>query len=228
MNLIYSRRGFLSSSLAGALIIGCRTPESSAPALRPDAQPPPPMPYGPGPQVRNAAPAAGSCALTADNIEGPYYRAGAPERANLVAPGTRGELLTLKGRVLAPGCNTPISGALIDLWQANGDGHYDIDGSPGMDPRGFMLRGKVHTDASGAFSVQTVIPGRYLNGRQYRPAHIHAKLSAPGFAPLTTQLYFPDDPYNDVDPFVVRSLIMKVSPGPSSKLAEYDFVLRQA
>lgn len=185
------------------------------------------MPYGPGPQARPASPSGDACAFTADNIEGPYYKAGAPERTNLVPPGMRGEALTLRGRVLAADCKTPIAGALVDLWQANADGHYDNDGSAGMDAHAFMLRGKVRTDASGAFTVQTIVPGRYLNGRQYRPAHIHVKLAAGGFAPLTTQLYFPGDPYNDVDPFIVRSLIMKVNAAQSGKVADYDFVLRQ-
>ncbi len=60
----------------------------------------------------------------------------------------------------------------------------------------------------------------------YRPAHIHVKVSAPGHAPLTTQLYFPEDPYNAGDPFIDRSLIMEVSPDRNALGARYDFVLR--
>jgi protocatechuate 3,4-dioxygenase beta subunit len=90
------------------------------------------------------------------------------------------------------------------------------------------LRGKLRADASGAFRVRTIVPGRYLNGAQYRPAHVHVKVSAPGFLPLTTQLYFPGDPYNAVDPFIVRSLIMRVADEGGLKRASFDFVLRRA
>jgi len=71
------------------------------------------------------------------------------------------------------------------------------------------------------------VPGRYLNGAQYRPAHVHVKVSAPGFLPLTTQLYFPGDPYNAVDPFTVCSLIMRVADEGGLKRASFDFVLRR-
>jgi catechol 1,2-dioxygenase len=90
------------------------------------------------------------------------------------------------------------------------------------------LRGKVRADARGDFSFATVLPGHYLNGRVYRPAHIHVKVSAPGHAPLTTQLYFPDDPYNAADPFIERSLIMDVARTSGALAARYDFVLRPA
>ena len=88
------------------------------------------------------------------------------------------------------------------------------------------LRGKVRVDGEGAFTFRSVVPGRYLNGATYRPAHVHVKVSAPGHAPLTTQLYFPDDPYNAKDPFIDRSLIMDVSRSVAAVSAHYDFVLR--
>jgi protocatechuate 3,4-dioxygenase beta subunit len=89
-----------------------------------------------------------------------------------------------------------------------------------------ILRGKLRTEADGRYHVRTVLPGRYLNGAQYRPSHIHVKLRAPGFTELTTQLYFPGDPYNDVDPFIHRSLIMGVEQASSGLKARFDFALR--
>ena len=38
--------------------------------------------------------------------------------------------------------------------------------------------------------MDTVWPGAYPG----RPLHIHAKVTAPGYAPLTTQIYFDTDP----------------------------------
>ena len=89
-----------------------------------------------------------------------------------------------------------------------------------------MLRGKLNADASGSYAFRTIIPGRYLNGAQYRPAHIHVKVSAPGQVPLTTQLYFEGDPFNDVDPFILDPLIMALEDQPNGeKLATFDFIL---
>src|SRR5690606_34392367 len=99
-------------------------------------------------------------------------------------------------------------GAVLDFWQADDDGGYDNDGVADPPAGEFVLRGKVESDAAGGFSLKTIIPGHYLNGNQYRPAHIHVTVSAPGFASLTTQLYFEGDPYNEIDPFIIDSLIM--------------------
>jgi protocatechuate 3,4-dioxygenase beta subunit len=57
--------------------------------------------------------------------------------------------------------------------------------------------------------VITVLPGRYPNGRSFRPRHIHYKVRAPGFPELTTQLYFEGDEFITTDPWarVSRSII---------------------
>src|SRR6266542_4488391 len=71
---------------------------------------------------------------TEDNIEGPYYKAGAPERADLVASGMKGVPLIVEGRVLSTR-GEPLPGAILDFWQANADGEYDN--------QGFTLRGRM-------------------------------------------------------------------------------------
>ena len=80
------------------------------------------------------------CATTHDNIEGPYYRSGAPERWDLTAPGMKGTPLDIEGRVFAADCTTPLRDAELDIWQANDDGHYDNDGT--MKNAGMLLRGR--------------------------------------------------------------------------------------
>jgi catechol 1,2-dioxygenase len=189
-------------------------PGSLAPAQATDARAP----------FTAASDEPATCSLTERNIEGPYYRAGAPHRATLAGAYARGVPLALAGRVLSADCRSALVGAVVDIWQANADGHYDNDGSPGMDPRGFHFRGVVETDAKGCYAVNTIVPGRYLNGPRYRPAHIHVKLSARGHVPLTTQLYFPDDPFNDGDPFIKKSLVIDVE-GTHEKRGSFDFVL---
>ena len=65
---------------------------------------------------------------------------------------------------------------------------------------GFNYRGKVLTDAEGNFAIDTAVPGFYEIGpNEYRCAHVHVKVSAPGYTLLTTQLYFEDDKYDDTD-----------------------------
>ena len=162
-------------------------------------------------------PEAQSCSgATAANIEGPFYKAGAPNRAVLADAGERGERLVITGSVLTIDCE-PIVGAELDVWHADAAGGYDNEG--------FHLRGKLVTDEKGRYEMRTIVPGRYLNGDTYRPAHVHVKLRAQGHRVLTTQLYFAGDPYNKVDPFIVESLIMKTMNTRVGLRASFDFVI---
>lgn len=164
------------------------------------------------------------CTATHDQIEGPYYRSGAPERWDLTTPGMKGTPLEITGRVIDIDCKTPLRDVELDIWQANDEGHYDNDGT--MKGVGMLLRGRVRTDGDGRYRVKSILPGRYLNGRQYRPAHVHVKLRAKDHAGLTTQLYFPDDPFNKIDPFIHQSLVMDVKKNDGKLLARFDFVLQ--
>lgn len=177
-------------------------------------------------EAEACGPVAAVCGETHANIEGPYYRSGAPERWDLTTPGLQGTPLEIEGRVTTSDCKTPLRDVELDVWQANDDGHYDNDGT--MHVAGMLLRGRIRTDGDGRYRVRSILPGHYLNGRQYRPAHVHVKLRAPAHAPLTTQLYFPDDPYNAGDPFIHPSLVMNVNKRDGKMLARFDFVLRQS
>jgi protocatechuate 3,4-dioxygenase beta subunit len=157
---------------------------------------------------------------TEDDIEGPFYTPGAPAKSTLVEPGMPGVLLTIAGRVTDTDCQ-PIANAILDVWQADDAGGYDTNG--------FLLRGIFTTDADGRYEIKSIVPGHYLNGAQYRPAHVHVKASGPGFASLTTQLYFEGDPYNEIDPFIDDALIMPVTDvSANEKACEFDFVLLPA
>jgi protocatechuate 3,4-dioxygenase beta subunit len=170
------------------------------------------------------------CTPTADNLLGPYYRDGAPFRDDLTEPGMPGTRISIRGRVVGNGGDDGecvlLDGALLDFWQADDDGGYDNDGVDDPPPDAFVLRGKVTADAAGAFALRTIVPGHYLNGAQFRPAHVHVTVSAAGYAPLTTQLYFEGDAYNDIDPFIIESLIMATTAVGGGELeAVFDFVL---
>lgn len=225
MSLVVSRRQALW--ISGGLLLACTdrrlAPDASAPAAPPSPAPPP---FPTASAVTSAGTPA--CVETHDNIEGPYYRAGAPRRADLVDAGMAGTPLVIEGRVTGLDCARGLAGVELDVWHATSDGHYDNDGTMRVAKDAYLLRGRIETDADGRYRLRTIVPGRYLNGRQYRPAHVHVKVRAPGHAPLTTQLYFPDDPYNDVDPFIHRSLVMGVEKASVGLRAHFDFVLRSA
>ncbi len=217
-----SRRAFLGLGLgAGAgLLAACGRGRGPADALAPT----PSIDDGDddGPEDLAAAEAAladevrACSAPTAASIEGPFYKAGAPQRAVLVRDVDRGDRLALAGLVTSTDCRA-LAGATMQVWQADHRGAYDLDG--------YQFRGVLRTDADGRWDVATIIPGRYLNGSRYRPAHLHIKLRAPGHRPLTTQLYFEGDPYNDGDPFLVPSLIMPLRRDGAITRARFDFVL---
>ncbi len=158
---------------------------------------------------------------TDPNIEGPFYRPGAPPVAAL----TDAPNLELFGTVRDVGCR-PMADAAIEVWQADANGDYDLSG--------YRYRGVMRTDAEGRWRLSTVVPGRYLNGATYRPAHVHVKVHATGRPPLTTQLYFPGDPHNDDDPWFRASLVVQrvIRPSgcsyratPEPQRARFDFVV---
>jgi len=120
--------------------------------------------------LEEGTPGAGgrACRPTPSDSEGPFYIPGAPLTTET------GSGLTVSGQVLgAPDCR-PVPGARVEWWQTNRGGRYD-DGH----------RGSQVSDSDGNYRFDTDFPGLYPG----RPAHIHFKVSAPGFRPLTTQLY---------------------------------------
>ncbi|MBP48091.1 MAG: hypothetical protein CMH53_09165 [Myxococcales bacterium] len=156
-----------------------------------------------------------TCVETADNIEGPYYAEGIPVRSDLDLYGDVGDALLLSGVVRDIQCNV-IENAVVHIWHADPGAVYHNTTAE------LRYYGQVATDASGAFKFKTLMPGRYLNGSQYRPAHVHCKVFVKGQLKLTTQIYFEDDPYNDIDPFIVDTLIIKRE---GSGAATFDIVV---
>ena len=133
------------------------------------------------------------CVPTGSDIEGPFYREGAPFRDDIAPSNAKGEKLIITGKVLDSNCE-PLEGAIVDIWHTDANGAYDND-SPN-----FWYRGKVRAKKDGSFKFETykfetIKPGRYSIGTGFRPAHIHIKAYIPDFKTLTTQIYFSDDPY---------------------------------
>jgi len=119
--------------------------------------------------------------------EGPFYTDAPPLMVdNMLTPETEpGTKLVISGRVLNLDCAQFIPNTIVDVWHANDAGEYDN--------QGYNFRGYVVTNDQGFYLFETILPGKYLNGSSFRPAHIHFKITPPGFETLTTQLYFEGD-----------------------------------
>jgi protocatechuate 3,4-dioxygenase beta subunit len=138
---------------------------------------------------------------TSKDILGPFYRPNPPEGSELCDANEPGEKLTLSGRVLNQQ-GEPIAGAKVDVWQADREGNYDIaDPKDAQNPAfPYAFRRYQNANEQGEFSFSTIKPGHYSIGEnQWRTGHIHVKVDAPGYQPLTTQLYFAGDEHNDTD-----------------------------
>ncbi|HZX00707.1 MAG TPA: hypothetical protein VFF45_00530 [Bacilli bacterium] len=93
-----SRREILKLSLGAALLVACRGERSPGHAAASGGAPP----LRPTPAVDDGddpPPVAAVCAPTAENIEGPFFKPGAPHRSVLVGPGDPGERISVSGAV---------------------------------------------------------------------------------------------------------------------------------
>lgn len=151
---------------------------------------------------------------TAGDIEGPFYKADAPFRERLSDAAD----LFLSGHVTAID-GQAVAGAVLDFWQADAKGVYDNEG--------FKLRGKVRSGGDGGYRIATVRPGHYaISDTEERCSHVHVKVTAAGFKPLTTQLYFGSDPANKADHWFDPKRCVHFTRREDE--CRFDFVLEQA
>lgn len=168
-----------------------------------------------GKAVRQPAPPEpGELKPTPTEIEGPYFRLGAPMRSNLLEPGDKPELV-LSGRVLTTR-GKPIPNAIVNVWSSDAAGNYDM--------LGHRYHGYVVTDAEGRYEFTTIVPGCYFP----RDAkHLHVKVQGLS-SPITTQLYIDGEPGNEEDAFYTEDLLVRCSVDEKGvKHGTYDFVIRQ-
>lgn len=179
---------------------------------------------------------------SAMGIEGPFYFEGAPRLEPPYAlpqrPNENGQKLVFRGRVHST-TGEALPDAEFDMWQADADGKYS-GVHPGVPD--WNLRGRFGSAADGTYEVATVLPVPYeipsngptgtvlraLGRHFFRPAHLHLKVTAPGFEVLTTQLYFEGGDYlaSDAANAVRDSLILRTEQTADGGLiATYDFVL---
>lgn len=115
-----------------------------------------------------------------------------------------GQLISVFGRVLDED-GSPMSNAIVELWQANSAGRYihelDHTGAP-LDPN-FTGQGRLVTGPEGEFRFFTVKPGAYPvleSGWWWRPPHIHFSIFGRSWMDrYVTQIFFPGEPLNETD-----------------------------
>jgi protocatechuate 3,4-dioxygenase beta subunit len=163
---------------------------------------------------------------TESTVTGPFHVVDSPPRDlgdDISLPGS-GDPCLISGQVTGP-AGEPVPGALIDVWQADAEGFYDVQ-MP--DPAAVgSLRGLFTADGEGRFWFRTIVPryypipvdgpvGRLLEAmarHPYRPAHIHFMVKAPGYAAVTTHLFVADSPYLDSDAvFGVKESLVRAFP----------------
>ena len=150
-----------------------------------------------------ASPAAAArLVATPAQTEGPFYPltlpldqdndlvqvAGRPSYAKGAITHVYGRVLDLDGR--------PVTGARVEIWQCDADGHYhhpgDRRGPADPDFQGF---GETVSAADGAYRFRTIRPVSYPG----RTPHIHFKVKTPSTPELTTQMYVAGEPGNARD-----------------------------
>ena len=151
---------------------------------------------------------AGSCVLTADSGEGPFYFDPALLRSNIV-DGHPGAPLALDIEVISiDGCAI-LENARVDVWHANGLGLYSgyerqpgVGGAVPTDVRGqTFLRGTQVTDSDGQVRFETIYPSWYGG----RTPHVHFKVFLSEREVIAGQIFFPEEinaeVFADWDPY---------------------------
>jgi hydroxyquinol 1,2-dioxygenase len=150
---------------------------------------------------------------TENTILGPFYVMNPPDRADgdTICLDGKGEPLVVAGRVTGTD-GKPLAGAVVDVWQTNDDGFYDVQ-QKGEQPD-MNMRGRFTADAEGRYRFRSVRPRHYpipddgpvgkllgaLGRHPNRAAHIHAIISADGHDTVITHIFEPTCRYLRDDP----------------------------
>jgi protocatechuate 3,4-dioxygenase, beta subunit len=144
--------------------------------------------------------------LTPAQTEGPFYPVALPQDmdADLLRNGNRqyarGQAAWVDG-VVTDLQGKPVSGAQVEIWQCDQDGHYHHPGDRGRADPAFQGFGRVTVRSDGRYRFRTIRPAPYSG----RTPHIHVKVRLDRRELLTTQLYVDGDPHNERD-FLWRNL----------------------
>ncbi len=175
---------------------------------------------------------------TSSQTVGPFFSCGLLRNPlnDLVRPETRGDRITIVGRVL-DGDGVPVPDAMIEIWQANADGRYrhpEDDQEARLDPA-FEGFGRVGTDANGAFRFNTIKPGAVPGpDAKLQAPHINVTVFARGLLNhLSTRIYLSGEVLNATDKWLQavkesrrRTLIATPENAPGAHVYHFDIVLQ--
>lgn len=145
---------------------------------------------------------------TASQTAGPYVHIGlAPGAAgfdiyhdelggDIAGPNAGGERIRIEG-VVWDGAGDPVKDVLIEVWQANANGHY-AHPNGGPVEEGFCGWGRLISDFdTGAWAFETIKPGQDASGQA---PHLNLWIVARGInIGLHTRLYFSDEAAANAD-----------------------------
>ena len=111
---------------------------------------------------------------------------------HLIRRGEPGQRMTVLGTIRSADGATPIARARIEVSQADAEGIY-ARGPDGTDlgRTEARLRGRIHSDSDGSFSIFTIRPGGCPGSGV--PANIHFRVSAPGYKEKDYTIYLDGD-----------------------------------
>jgi protocatechuate 3,4-dioxygenase alpha subunit len=184
---------------------------------------------------------------SASQTAGPYVHIGlAPGAAgfdiyrrelghDITGPNAKGERIRVEGRVI-DGMGAPIKDVLIEVWQANADGHYAHPEGGGPVEDGFRGWGRVISDFdTGEWAFETVKPGP-TRGRNVgiQAPHLNLWIVARGInIGLNTRMYFADeaeanaaDPVLNLIEWEHRRATLVADCGETDGLSIYRFDIR--
>lgn len=158
---------------------------------------------------------------TETTVLGPFYVANPPEASHGadISGGLKGEPLYVEINVSSAD-GRPLADAIVDVWQSDDDGYYDVQHSD----RALTLRARFRSDSSGHLSFWSILPQSYpipddgpvgdmlkaTARHPFRPAHVHFMISALGHETLVTHVFVDGDKYLDSDAvFGVKDSLVK-------------------
>ena len=170
---------------------------------------------------------------TPSQTEGPFYPVAMPADSDfdLLRNGNvdyrQGQPAWVEG-VVTDTRGTPVSGAVVEIWQCDHAGRYHHPGDGNRADPAFQGFGQVSVGRDGRYRFRTLRPVQYSG----RTPHIHVKVKLDQQSLLTTQLYVAGDPGNERD-FLWRrldergraALTVPFAPGSDGLKAEFPIVV---
>ena len=161
--------------------------------------------------------------------EGPYYTVEKPadRDSDLTvldgATGTpAGEIIEFGGTIYNAN-GSPITNAVIEIWQTDASGVYLHPDDPGTNQRdrNFQFYGEAMTDENGRYTFRTILPGLY----EPRPRHIHFKVKLNGQELITSQFYFTGESNNQPDTLTITPVEGQDAAGNNILTGQRDIIL---